>query len=87
MGKIYMINKKGHAVFTVNFINDLNNVIISHFIKYPLLIQKKVDFLLFKTILELMKAKKHLTNQDLTEIIHIKVSMYKDITFLLYNNL
>jgi len=50
------------------------------------LTQKKVDFLLFKAILELMKAKKHLTNEGLIEIISIKASINKGLTTLLYNN-
>jgi len=70
----------------VNYINDLNNVIIPHFIKYPLLTQKKVDILLFKTIIELMKTKKHLTNEGLTEIISIKASRNKSLSNILRNH-
>ena len=45
-----------------------------------------MDFLLFKTILELMKTKKHHTNEGLTEIISIKASMYKGLSNILRNN-
>jgi len=81
-----MINKRGHIIFAVNSINDLNNIIIPRFNKYPLLTQKKIDFLLFITIIELMKAKKHLTNEGLIEIISIKASMNKGLSILLRNN-
>lgn len=86
IGKIYRVNKRDPAIFAVNSINDLNNVIIPHFIKYPLLTQKKVDFLLFNTILELMRIKKHLTSEGLIEIINTKASMNKGLTPLFRNN-
>lgn len=41
LGKIYKINNKGHAIFVINLLIDLNNVIIIHFIKYLLLVHKK----------------------------------------------
>jgi hypothetical protein len=52
IGKISMVKKKGHAIFLVNSISDLNNVIIPHFIN----IKKKID--LYKNNIKLMKAKK-----------------------------
>lgn len=35
--------------YTVNSTKDINDVIIPHFEKYPLLTQKKADFILFKS--------------------------------------
>ena len=43
-----------------------------------------MDFLLFKTIIELMKTKKHL--KGLTEIISIKASMNKGLSNILRNH-
>jgi hypothetical protein len=51
IGKISMVKKKGHSIFFVNSISDLNNVIILHFIN----MKKKIDFFF---IIKLMKAKK-----------------------------
>ena len=48
VGKIQIIKNRGHAVYVVNFIKDLCNVIIPHFDKYPLLTVKRINFLLFK---------------------------------------
>jgi hypothetical protein len=48
VGKIQIIKNRGHAVYVVNFIKDLCNVIIPHFEKYPLLTVKRINFLLFK---------------------------------------
>lgn len=36
VGKIHLIKNKGHAVYTVSSIKELKEVIIPHFIKYPL---------------------------------------------------
>lgn len=54
VGNVYLIENKGHALFAVNSIKDLLNVIIPHYENYPLLTIKKVNFLLFKEILDLM---------------------------------
>lgn len=60
---------------TVNNKEDLINVIIPHFSKYPLLTQKWADFKLFKLALGLMNEKKHLTMEGLIQILGIKASI------------
>lgn len=57
--------KKNKSLFAVSSIKDLNNVIIPHFEKYPLLTTKKLSFIYFKNILSLMKDKKHLNPEGL----------------------
>ena len=52
-----------------------NEVIINHFNKYPLLTQKRADFLLFEKIALLMNNKEHLTDAGLHKIVAIKASM------------
>lgn len=54
---------------------DLINVIIPHFIKYPLNTQKRADFELLLMVVELMIQKKHVTLEGLQQIINIKASM------------
>jgi hypothetical protein len=61
--------------FRVNSLQDLTNIIIPHFLKYPLLAQKAADFDLFKQVTELMKNKAHLKTEGIKEIINIKASM------------
>jgi hypothetical protein len=70
VGKIY---KHGgdSCIYKVSSKKDLA-VILDHFDKYPLLTQKRADFLLFKRIIELMKNKAHLTKEGLRKIIEIK---------------
>lgn len=47
-GIIGVNEKTDMAVFTVQSLKDLTNIIIPHIMKYPLLTQKRADFLLFK---------------------------------------
>lgn len=70
-------NSKITAIYSVKSIVELENSIFPHFDKYPLLTQKKADFLLFKQIISLIKEGKHLTNEGLKEILSIKASMNK----------
>lgn len=77
VGKVQILENKGHAVYVVNSIKDLHNVIIPHFDKYSLLTIKRVNFLLFKEIISLMNNKKHLTEEGLQRIISIRVLMNK----------
>ena len=72
------LDKNSHAwIYSVTSIKDLTNVIIPHFIKYPLLTQKLADFKLFINIVELIKNNAHLNKAGLQQIINIKASMNK----------
>ena len=75
VGKIHKIKSKGHAVYTVSSIKELEKIIIPHFLKYPLLTVKRVTFLLFKEIVNLMYNKRHLTKEGAQYIINMIVSM------------
>ena len=48
------------------------NVIIPHFVKYPLLTQKRADFELFKSIVEMLHRKEHLSPNGLQQIVNIR---------------
>jgi hypothetical protein len=63
------------AFFEVRKLNDLSNVIIKHFLNFPLLTQKATDFSYFLKIVELMKNKAHLNIDGLYKIINIKATM------------
>ena len=58
--------------YRVASLSDLTNIIIPHFDNYPLITQKKADFLLFKDIVNLMNNKEHLTIEGLHKIVAIK---------------
>lgn len=68
-------NKNALAYWSVRKFDDIINVVIPHFNKYPLLTQKRADFLLFEKIALLMNNKEHLTNTGLYKIVAIKASM------------
>jgi hypothetical protein len=71
------------AIYCVESIKDLINVIIPHFDKYPLLTQKQADFELFKRIVLMMGNKEHLSMEGLKKIICIRASLNKGLPPLL----
>ena len=75
------ISKKGvnGIQYYVNSPKDLL-VIENHLNNYPLLTQKQVDFNLFKSILDLIRRKEHLTSEGLNEIVSCKAIMNKGLT-------
>ena len=66
---------KNNCGYYVSSLEELTTVIIPHFIKYPLITQKLADFLLFKSVVNMVNAKEHLTMKGLQEIVSIKASI------------
>ena len=64
--------------FTVTSLVDLD-VIMNHFYQYPLITQKLADYVLFKQVFDLVKCKKHLTQEGFKEILSIKTNMNKEL--------
>lgn len=60
--------------YRVSSVKDLQ-VIIEHFDNFPLITQKRADYLLFKQAFELVKGKEHLTPEGLQKIVNIKASI------------
>ena len=63
------------CVFVVYYLDQLRDVIIPHFEKYPLLTQKLADFILFKEIVHKVFLKEHLILTGLEAIISKKIAM------------
>ena len=82
VGSINIRKTRNNAVFHVQCfaVKDLNNVVIPHFNKYPLITKKKADFILFSSIIELILLKKHLDIKSLNQIIDIRSSMNKGLS-------
>lgn len=74
LGNIALDKKNNTAIYYVRSIKDLN-IIIDHFIKYPLISQKRADFELFKLAIQLISQKEHLSSEGLLKIVAIKASM------------
>jgi hypothetical protein len=66
---------KRTAIYSVQSLKNLTFIIIPHFKKYTLLTQKKVDFELFCSIVDLMNKKEYLHFEGITKIISIRSSM------------
>ena len=79
-GSIYIRQSNKQGIYTVRSLEELTNVIIPHFDKHPLLTQKKVDFLFFKSIVELMNNKEHRAPEGLVKIISLRASMNKGLS-------
>ena len=79
-GVIYYDSINKLFCYRVHKNEDLINVIIPHFIKFPLLTQKRADFLLFKLAIELIRNKEHLTSQGLKKIVGIKASINRSLS-------
>jgi len=78
VGDIYLY--KDSASYVVTSFKDIKEVIIPHFVKYPLVTQKLADFLIFSQILELVAQKQHLTLEGLNKIISLKSSLNKGLS-------
>ena len=65
IGSIYQ--GSDYVKFKVISISQLIENIIPHFDKYPLITQKRLDFQLFKKVVDLINNKEHLTKKGLFE--------------------
>jgi len=63
------------AIYAVQSLKDISSVIIPHFDKYPLLTQKRADFELFKSVVDLMNRKVHRTPDGLQQIVNLRASI------------
>ena len=72
IGQLEVISTRELAYFEVTKLDDLINIIIPHFDKYPLQSAKSIDYLLWKQCINLMITKEHLTQSGLQQIISIK---------------
>lgn len=61
VGKIKNDLQHNAVVWYVNSVKELTSTIIPFFEKYPLITQKRADFLLFKSAVEIINKGEHLT--------------------------
>jgi hypothetical protein len=57
--------------YEVRSLQDLKNIIIPHFKKYPLQTTKRIDFEIFTKVIQIMEEGRHLTKDGLKEIIEL----------------
>ena len=75
VGTINQYESKNSVVYSVQSLRDIINVIIPHFDKYPLITQKRADYLLFKKGVELLNLKARSNIEGIREIVSIKASL------------
>nr|ATI20534.1 hypothetical protein [Juglanconis juglandina] len=63
------------VVYSVQSYKDIINVIIPHFDQYPLVTQKKADYLLFKQAINLLNLKAKSNIEGFRSILSLKASM------------
>ena len=72
---VVRVNHDTRQELRIRSLEHMNKFVIPHFDKYPLLTQKKFDFLKFKEIIKLMNQEKHLSVDGVKEIIAIASKM------------
>ena len=72
---VVRVNHDTRQELRIRSLEHMNKFVIPHFDKYPLLTQKKFDFLKFKEIIRLMNLGKHLSVEGIKEIITIASKM------------
>jgi LAGLIDADG endonuclease len=68
------------VVYRICKINNIANIIIPHFDKYPLISKKYGDYYIFKNIIKLINKGEHLTREGLVKIISLKASLNKGLS-------
>lgn len=63
------------ANYRITSLKEIVEIVIPHFDKYPLITQKKADYILYKKGIDLISSKKHLTPKGLQEFVNIKASI------------
>jgi len=77
LGNIGSISKQGKysVQYRVSSLDSIANILIPFFEKYPLITQKKADYLLFKQAVNLMLNKEHLTTSGIEKLVAIKTNL------------
>ena len=84
VGRVHEGKKSAH--YTVERFEDVVNVIIPHFKKYPLQSAKSIDFDLWSKCVEIMANKEHLTPSGLKKIVKFKSALNKGLPEYLAND-
>lgn len=72
---VVRINHEDRYELRIRSVEHINRYVIPHFTTYPLVTQKKFDFLKFKNIIDLINQKQHLTINGVKRIITISSLM------------
>lgn len=80
VGAIYHRPDRKKSVYRVTNVNYINDIIIPHFINYPLISKKRLDFLLWCEVIKLILKKEHLTEKGFSDILSLYASINRDVS-------
>jgi hypothetical protein len=66
--------------FSVSNLDDLTNIIIPHFEKYPLQSAKSIDYYLWKSRMRLIRGKNHFSQNGLIKILTLKSALNRGLS-------
>lgn len=80
VGSVYTRMSRKTSVYRVSNVKDLNDVIIPHFRKYPLISKKNSDFILWSKVIQMMLNKDHLSLTGFLTILTYYASINRGIS-------
>lgn len=80
LGAVYLRVNKNIAVYRVSNIEHLRDIIIPHFIKYPLITQKSIDFYLWYKVIQIILNKEHLNKSGFLTILTYYASINRGVS-------
>lgn len=83
VGSVRVDKRYGHYIYSVTSLKDLINVIIPYFDSMLLLTKKRAEFILFKSVVDLMSRKEYLTLEGFHKIVAIRALMNLGLTTIL----
>lgn len=86
VGAIYIRSNKKISLYRVTNIMYIKNVIIPHFINYPLITKKGIDFLLWSKVVDIILNKQHLSDEGFFKILSYYASINKGVSKKVLNH-
>ena len=71
------VSGRDECYYSVSSLKHIIEVVLPHFDQYPLLTQKRVDYLFFRKVVMMMQRGEHLNLEGLKKIVAIKASINK----------
>jgi len=79
-GHIWKDSNLSMYKYRIESLKQINHWILPHFDKYSLITQKQSDYMLFRKVVELVNAKKHLKVDNLQEFVSIRAVLNKGLS-------
>ena len=80
VGAVYIRSTRKLAVYRVTNVKFIKDIIIPHFTKYPLISKKRIDFLLWSKVVEIILNKDHLTEKGFLKTLSYYASINRGVS-------